>query len=80
MQVSGATTDLASKGQGVSDSSNIKFKEEPEPEISHKTEKVRCLCGSSLQADSMIKVTFSCRPLFCKSVSSFPCCYTVFVF
>lgn len=55
MQVSGATTDLASKGQGVSDSSNIKFKE-PELEVSHKMDKVRCLCGSSLQADSMIKV------------------------
>lgn len=55
MQVSGATNDLASKGQGVSDSSNIKFKEEPELELSHKMDKVRCLCGSSLQADSMIK-------------------------
>lgn len=57
MQVSGATTDLSSKGQGVSDSSNMKFKEEPELEDSHKIDKVRCLCGSSLQADSMIKVT-----------------------
>lgn len=65
MQVSGATTDLTSKGQGqgVSDSSNVKFKEEPEN--SYQMEKIRCPCGSSLQTDSMVKVTeISC---FCSS-------------
>ncbi|CAN8252648.1 unnamed protein product [Cochlearia groenlandica] len=53
MQVSGAS-DVASKGQVSSDSSNLKVKGEPEdsfqPEI-----KVRCVCGSSLETDSMIQ-------------------------
>ncbi|XP_057483224.1 LOW QUALITY PROTEIN: E3 SUMO-protein ligase SIZ1-like [Actinidia eriantha] len=55
MQVSGATeaTDLASKGQGASDSSNVRPKEEIED--SDHMDKIRCLCGSSLQTDSMIK-------------------------
>lgn len=52
MQVSGAT-DLASKGQGVSDSTNTKLKEEVED--TYQMEKIRCPCGSTLQADSMIK-------------------------
>ncbi|XP_024982902.1 E3 SUMO-protein ligase SIZ1-like isoform X1 [Cynara cardunculus var. scolymus] len=53
MQDSGAT-DLASKARGVSDgSNNTKLKEEIEDTL--QVEKVRCLCGSSLQADSMIK-------------------------
>ncbi|KAF5930234.1 hypothetical protein HYC85_031107 [Camellia sinensis] len=45
--------DLASKGQAASDSSNVRLKEEIED--SYPTDKIRCLCGSSLQADSMIK-------------------------
>ncbi|AED97327.1 unnamed protein product [Arabidopsis thaliana] len=53
MQVSGAS-DLASKGQVSSDTSNLKVKGEPEdpfqPEI-----KVRCVCGNSLETDSMIQ-------------------------
>lgn len=53
MQVSGAT-DLASKGQALSDSSNARLKEEVED--SYQMDKIRCPCGSSLQADSMIKV------------------------
>ncbi|XP_059626751.1 E3 SUMO-protein ligase SIZ1 [Cornus florida] len=52
MQVSGAT-ELASKGQGVSDSSNVKLKEEIDD--SYLLDKIRCPCGSSLQTDSMIK-------------------------
>ncbi|CAA2997053.1 E3 SUMO- ligase SIZ1 isoform X1 [Olea europaea subsp. europaea] len=48
MQISGAT-DLASK----SDSSNVKLKEEPEEP--YKMDKIRCLCGSTLPTDSMIK-------------------------
>lgn len=55
MQVSGVS-DLASKGQVSSDTSNLKVKGEPEdpfqPEI-----KVRCVCGNSLETDSMIQVT-----------------------
>ncbi|KAJ0266653.1 E3 SUMO-protein ligase SIZ1 [Hirschfeldia incana] len=53
MQVSGAS-DLASKGQVSSDTSNLKVKGEREdflrPEV-----KVRCVCGSSLETDSMIQ-------------------------
>lgn len=56
MQVSGAKTDLTSKGQGVSDSRNMKFKE-PELEVSHKTGNVRCLCGIFSEDVPMIKVT-----------------------
>ncbi|KAL3518353.1 hypothetical protein ACH5RR_020942 [Cinchona calisaya] len=52
MQVSGAT-DLASKSQGASESSNIKLKEETEG--SHQMEKIRCPCGSSLPNETMIK-------------------------
>ncbi|KAF3455036.1 hypothetical protein FNV43_RR05484 [Rhamnella rubrinervis] len=53
MQVSGAT-DLASKGQCISDSSNVKIKGEiDEPYFSDT--KVRCLCGNALGAESMIK-------------------------
>lgn len=56
MQVSGASTDLAPKvqSQGVSDSSYTKSKNEPEN--SYQIEKIRCPCGSSLEAASMIKV------------------------
>ncbi|XP_023729790.1 E3 SUMO-protein ligase SIZ1 isoform X1 [Lactuca sativa] len=56
LQIPGAT-ELASKGQGVSDvtinNNNTTFKEEVED--SYQSEKVRCPCGTSLQADSMIK-------------------------
>ncbi|KAM7522316.1 hypothetical protein LguiA_012218 [Lonicera macranthoides] len=53
MQGSGAANDLASKGQCVSDSSNVKLKEEIED--SYQMDKTRCPCGNSLQTDSMIK-------------------------
>lgn len=53
MQVSGAT-DLASKGQSASDCSNTKFKDEIDDSYPI-VDKTRCLCGSSLQTDSMIK-------------------------
>ncbi|KAF8050736.1 hypothetical protein N665_1893s0003 [Sinapis alba] len=53
MQVSGAS-DLASKGHVNSDTSNLKVKGEPgdsfRPEM-----KIRCVCGSSLETDSMIQ-------------------------
>lgn len=54
MQVSGAT-DLASNGQGVSDSSNVKVKGELDDQFQLDT-KIRCLCGNSLESESMIKV------------------------
>ncbi|KAK4408925.1 E3 SUMO-protein ligase SIZ1 [Sesamum angolense] len=47
------TADLASKSQAVSDSSTIRPKEETEDR--HQMEKIRCLCGSTLPTDSMIK-------------------------
>ncbi|KAD3337235.1 hypothetical protein E3N88_32755 [Mikania micrantha] len=53
LQDSGAT-DLASNGQGVSDSNN-NTKHKEEIEVPHQVEKVRCPCGSSLKADSTIK-------------------------
>ncbi|KAL8057559.1 hypothetical protein ABFS82_04G191500 [Erythranthe guttata] len=52
MQGSGAPG-LASKSQSVSDNTNIKFKEETEE--SFQLEKIRCLCGSTLPTDSMVK-------------------------
>ncbi|XP_012064860.1 E3 SUMO-protein ligase SIZ1 isoform X2 [Jatropha curcas] len=59
MQVSGAT-DLASKGQGVLDSSKTVIKGEMD-DTSHVDTKVRCPCGSSLETESMIK----CEDLKC---------------
>ncbi|CAK7327433.1 unnamed protein product [Dovyalis caffra] len=60
MQVSGAT-DLASKGQGVSDCSNSKFNGEMDDPF-HSDTKVRCPCGSSLETESMIKCEdFKCH-------------------
>ena len=57
MQVSGATaTDLASKGQCISDSSNVKIKGEVDEHFLLDA-KVRCLCGNSLETESMIKVS-----------------------
>eukprot|EP00268_Persea_americana_P066271 TRINITY_DN8983_c0_g1_i2.p1 TRINITY_DN8983_c0_g1~~TRINITY_DN8983_c0_g1_i2.p1 ORF type:complete len:879 (-),score=190.81 TRINITY_DN8983_c0_g1_i2:706-3342(-) len=53
MQVHGAT-DLASKFQNGSDSSNLKPKEEIDDSFQLDM-KVRCPCGSSLLTDSMIK-------------------------
>ncbi|KAL7199404.1 hypothetical protein ACSBR2_021643 [Camellia fascicularis] len=59
IQASGAT-DLASKGPGLSDSSNVvRLKEEIED--SYQMDKIRCPCGNSLQTDSMIK----CEDLKC---------------
>ncbi|KAK7272125.1 hypothetical protein RJT34_28537 [Clitoria ternatea] len=52
LQVSGAI-DLASKGQGASDSSNLK-KKETDDSLQLDT-KIRCLCGSSLETESLIK-------------------------
>lgn len=54
MQVSGAT-DLASKGQGVLESSNSKVKGEIDDHFQRDI-KVRCLCPSTLETESMIKV------------------------
>ena len=54
MQVSGAT-ELASKGQGVSDSSNVKIKGETNDSFQSDM-KVRCPCGSSLETENIIKV------------------------
>ncbi|KAJ8557669.1 hypothetical protein K7X08_003294 [Anisodus acutangulus] len=51
MQVFGAT-DLASKSQIVSDSSNAKLKEEIEDTYQMK---IRCPCGSSFQTETMIQ-------------------------
>jgi hypothetical protein len=63
MQISGATTDLASKGQCISDSSNVKVKGEIDDPF-HSDIKVRCLCGSSLETESMIKVCLNIYVLF----------------
>ncbi|KAL8227224.1 hypothetical protein R6Q57_017056 [Mikania cordata] len=53
LQVPGAS-DLASKSQNLANVTiNTLFKEEVED--THQTEKVRCLCGSSLQTDLMIQ-------------------------
>lgn len=57
MQISGAA-DLASKSQGFSDSTTVKPKEEIVD--SYHMEKIRCVCGSSLPTDSMIKVCRVC--------------------
>ncbi|XP_028757039.1 E3 SUMO-protein ligase SIZ1-like [Neltuma alba] len=51
MQISGAT-ELASKG--MSDSSNVKIKGEIEDSLQSVT-KIRCLCGSSLETEALIK-------------------------
>ncbi|EEF36036.1 E3 SUMO-protein ligase SIZ1 isoform X2 [Ricinus communis] len=53
MQVSGAT-DLASKGEGVLESSKPVIKGEIDDSF-HFDTKVRCPCGSSLETESMIK-------------------------
>lgn len=55
MQVSGPA-ELASKSEAVSDSANVKLKEETED--SYQMEKTRCFCGSTLPTDSMIKVMY----------------------
>lgn len=57
LQVSVAP-DLASKGQGVSNSSNMKIKGEVDDYFQPDT-KVRCPCGNSLESESMIKVILS---------------------
>ncbi|XP_015952366.1 E3 SUMO-protein ligase SIZ1 [Arachis duranensis] len=53
MQISGAT-DLASKGQGASDSSNVKIKGEKDDSFQSDT-KIRCICGSTLDTDPLVK-------------------------
>ncbi|XVF69393.1 hypothetical protein PTKIN_Ptkin11bG0078400 [Pterospermum kingtungense] len=53
MQVSGAT-ELASKGQGVSDSSNVKVKGEIDDRF-QMDRIVRCPCGSPLETENIIK-------------------------
>ncbi|XP_027912088.1 E3 SUMO-protein ligase SIZ1 [Vigna unguiculata] len=53
MQISGAT-DLASKGQGASDSSSIKVKGEIDDSFQPDT-KIRCLCGSRLETEDLVK-------------------------
>ncbi|XP_073222535.1 E3 SUMO-protein ligase SIZ1-like isoform X2 [Cicer arietinum] len=63
LQVSGST-DLASKGQGGSDSSNVKIKGEIDDSFQSDT-MVRCLCGSSLETDLLIKVYYSCEDTRC---------------
>ena len=68
MQGSGAI-DLASKSQAVSDSSTAKPNEEMIQD-SYQIEKVRCLCGSSLQTESMIQVRdvlYFCLPPDCSA-------------
>ncbi|KAL7085043.1 hypothetical protein ACP275_14G258300 [Erythranthe tilingii] len=52
MQVPGAA-DLASKSQGLSDSTTVIPKEEIVD--SYQMDKIRCLCGSGLPTDTMIK-------------------------
>lgn len=59
MQVNGAT-DLASKSQIVSDNSNVKVKEEIEDTYQMK---IRCPCGSSLKAETMIQ----CENIKCRT-------------
>ncbi|KAJ4977643.1 hypothetical protein NE237_008423 [Protea cynaroides] len=53
MQIHGAT-DLASKGQSVSDVNNVKPKEEVDDSFEMEM-KIRCPCGSSLPTESMIQ-------------------------
>ncbi|KAJ4910979.1 E3 SUMO-protein ligase SIZ1 [Raphanus sativus] len=53
IKVSGAS-DLASKGQVSSDTSNLKVKGEPEASFRPEM-KVRCVCGGSLETESMIQ-------------------------
>lgn len=55
MQASGAS-DLASKGHVSSDISNVKVKGELEDSFQQDI-KVRCICGSSLETESMIKAS-----------------------
>lgn len=51
-------TDLASKAQGVSDSSNVKVKVENDDRSFQSETKVRCVCGNQLETESMIQVVF----------------------
>lgn len=72
--MSGAT-DLASKGQGVSNCSNSKLSGEMD-EPFHSDTKVRCPCGTSLETESMIKVKRSFFSEF-SSIMSFRCAYSM---
>ncbi|KAE8677227.1 E3 SUMO-protein ligase SIZ1 [Hibiscus syriacus] len=63
-----AATELASKGQGMSDSSTIKIKGEVDD--SFQTDiKVRCPCGSSLETDNIIR----CEDPRCQVWQHFGC-------
>ncbi|CAJ1956004.1 unnamed protein product [Sphenostylis stenocarpa] len=53
LQVSGAI-DPSSKGQGASDSSNVKIKGEIEDSFQSDT-KIRCLCGNVLDTEPLVK-------------------------
>ncbi|KAG4384681.1 hypothetical protein AAZX31_13G309700 [Glycine max] len=53
LQVSGAI-DLASKGQGASDSSNVKIKGEIDDSYQSDT-KIRCLCGNVFDTEPLVK-------------------------
>ncbi|XP_027343660.1 E3 SUMO-protein ligase SIZ1-like isoform X3 [Abrus precatorius] len=53
LQAAGAI-DLASKGQGASDCSSLKIKREVDDSFQADT-KIRCLCGSLLETESLIK-------------------------
>ena len=54
LQVAGAI-DLASKGQGASDSSNVKIKGEIDDSYQSDT-KIRCLCGNVFDTEPLVKV------------------------
>ncbi|KAL2328647.1 hypothetical protein Fmac_022074 [Flemingia macrophylla] len=61
MQISGAT-DLASKGQGASDSSSVKVNGEFDVKVKGEFDdsfqpdaKIRCLCGSRLETEDLVK-------------------------
>lgn len=75
MQVSTAT-DLASKGQGGSENSNMKVKVEVDDRTLQSETKVRCVCGNQLEAESMIQVLirFRFEPNF-SSCFHFPLVY-----
>ncbi|MCD7470681.1 SUMO ligase siz1, partial [Datura stramonium] len=78
MQVSGAT-DLASKSQIVSDSNNVKLKQESEDTyqmiLPRKKDtcqmKIRCPCGSSLRTETMIQ----CEDTRCRTWQHASCVF-----
>ncbi|XP_061359023.1 E3 SUMO-protein ligase SIZ1-like [Gastrolobium bilobum] len=54
MQPISGATDLASKGQGASDSSNVKVKAEIDDSFQSDA-KIRCLCGKTLETEDLVK-------------------------